>query len=66
MEILEKLNNKIDSVIHEYDKLRLENLALKQELEELKSENDELVRNNQKKKKKIDSTLTLAGVRKGE
>ena len=46
MEILEKLNNKIDSVIHEYDKLRLENIALKQELEELKSENDELVRNN--------------------
>ena len=66
MEILEKLNNKIDSVIHEYDKLRLENLALKQELEELKSENDELVRNNQDMFLKIDSTLTLAGVRTGE
>ena len=66
MEILEKLNNKIDSVIHEYDKLRLENLALKQELEELKSENDELVRNNQDMFLKIDSTLTLIRARKGE
>ena len=66
MEILEKLNNRIDSVIHEYDKLRLENLALKQELEELKSENDELVRNNQDMFLKIDSTLTLIRARKGE
>ena len=66
MEILEKLNNKIDSVIHEYDKLRLENLALKQELEELKSENDELVRNNQDMFLKIDSTLTFTRAQKGE
>lgn len=66
MEILEKLNNRIDSVIHEYDKLRLENLALKQELEELKTQNDELIRNNQDMFLKIDSTLTLAGVKKGE
>ena len=42
MEIIETLNNKIDKLIHDYDKLRLENLALQQELDVLKNENDEL------------------------
>ena len=59
MEIIETLNNKIDKLIHDYDKLRLENLALQQELDFMKNENDELVRNNQDMFLRIDSTLTL-------
>lgn len=63
MEIIETLNNKIDKLIHDYDRLRLENLALKQELETLKNDNDELVRNNQDMFLRIDSTLTLIKAR---
>ena len=59
MEIIETLNNKIDKLIHDYDKLRLENLALQQELDSMKNENDELIRNNQDMFLRIDSTLTL-------
>ena len=59
MEIIETLNNKIDKLIHDYDKLRLENLALQQELDFMKNENDELVRNNKDMFLRIDSTLTL-------
>ena len=59
MEIIETLNTKIDKLIHNYDKLRLENQALQQELDLLKNENDELVRNNQNMFLRIDSTLTL-------
>ena len=59
MEIIETLNTKIDKLIHNYDKLRLENQALQQELDLLKNENDELVRNNQDMSLRIDSTLTL-------
>ena len=66
MEIIETLNNKIDKLIHDYDKLRLENLALQQELDVLKNENDELVRNNQDMFLRIDSTLTLIKVRNSE
>ena len=63
MEIIETLNNKIDKLIHDYDKLRLENLALQQELDILKNENDELIRNNQDMFLRIDSTLTLIKAR---
>ena len=59
MKIIETLNSKIDKLIHDYDKLRLENLALQQELDFMKNENDELVRNNQDMFLRIDSTLTL-------
>ena len=59
MEIIETLNTKIDKLIHNYDKLRLENQALQQELDLLKNENDELVRNNQDMFLRIDSALTL-------
>ena len=59
MEIIETLNTKIDKLIHNYDKLRLENQALQQELDLQKNENDELVRNNQDMFLRIDSTLTL-------
>lgn len=66
MEIIETLNNKIDKLIHDYDKLRLENLALQQELDVLKNENDELIRNNLDMFLRIDSTLTLIKARSSE
>ena len=66
MEIIETLNSKIDKLIHEYEKIKLENQALIQELENLKNENDELVRNNQDMFLRIDSTLTLIKAQKGE
>ena len=66
MEIIETLNSKIDKLIHDYEKLRLENLSLRQELDAIKNENDELVRNNQDMFLRIDSTLTLIKARKGE
>ena len=66
MEIIETLNNKIDKIIHDYDKLRLENLSLIQELEAIKNENDELIRNNQDMFLRIDSTLTLIKAQTGE
>lgn len=66
MEIIETLNNKIDKLVHDYDKLRLENLALQQELDILKNENDELIRNNQDMFLRIDSTLTLIKARSSE
>jgi cell division protein ZapB len=63
MEIIETLNTKIDKLIHDYDRLRLENQALQQELDFLKNENDELIRNNQDMFLRIDSTLTLIKAR---
>ncbi len=66
MEIIETLNSKIDKLIHDYDKIKLENQALIQQLENLKNENDELVRNNQDMFLRIDSTLTLIKAQKGE
>ena len=63
MEIIETLNSKIDKLIHDYDKLRLENQALQQEIDFLKNENDELIRNNQDVFLRIDSTLTLIKAR---
>ena len=66
MEIIETLKSKIDKLIHDYDKLRLENLALQQELDSMKNENDELIRNNQDMFLRIDSTLTLIKARNRE
>ncbi|MBP6163854.1 MAG: hypothetical protein KA438_06770 [Aliarcobacter sp.] len=66
MKIIETLNSKIDKLIHDYEKLRLENLSLRQELDAIKNENDELVRNNQDMFLRIDSTLTLIKAHKGE
>ena len=63
MEIIETLNNKIDKLMHDYDRLRLENFALKQELETLKNDNDELVRNNQDMFFFFFCTLTLIKAR---
>lgn len=64
MEILEILNNRVDNLLYDYEKLKLENIALQQEIEKLKNENDELIRNNQDMFLKIDSTLTLLKVQK--
>ena len=66
MKIIETLNSKIDKLIHDYEKLRLENLSLTQEWDAMKNENDELVRNNQDMFLRIDSTLTLIKAHKGE
>ncbi|GGD39574.1 hypothetical protein GCM10012288_12000 [Malaciobacter pacificus] len=66
MELIETLNSKIDKLLHDYEKLRLENINLKQELDMLKNDNDELVRNNQDMFLRIDSTLTLIKAQKGE
>ncbi|CAM3602549.1 cell division protein ZapB [Arcobacter aquimarinus] len=66
MEIIETLNSKVDKLIHDYEKLRLENLALMQEIEKLKNDNDELVRNNQDMFLRIDSTLTLIKAQRSE
>ena len=66
MKIIETLNSKIDKLIHDYEKLRLENLSLSQELDAMKNENDELARNNQDMFLRIDSTLTLIKAHKGE
>jgi cell division protein ZapB len=66
MEIIETLNSKIDKLIHDYEKLRLENQALLQELDKIKNDNDELVRNNQDMFLRIDSTLTLIKAQTGE
>jgi cell division protein ZapB len=44
----------------------LENQALTQELNRVKNDNDELIRNNQDMFLRIDSTLTLIKAQKGE
>lgn len=66
MELIETLNNKVDKLLHDYEKLKLENIALKIELENLKNDNDELARNNQDMFLRIDSTLTLIKAQKGD
>ena len=53
-------------LIHDYEKLKLENQALTQELNRVKNDNDELIRNNQDMFLRIDSTLTLIKAQKGE
>lgn len=59
MEILKKLNIKIEKLIYEYELVKKENQNLRQDLEDLKNKNDELERNNQDMLLKIDSTLTF-------
>lgn len=66
MKLTETLNEKIDKLLHDYEKLKLENQELKRELDNLKNDNDELVRNNQDMFLRIDSTLTLLKAQKGE
>ncbi len=64
MEIIENLNIKIDKLVHEYELLKKENQNLRQDLYDLKNNNDELERNNQDMLLKIDSTITLLEAKK--
>lgn len=66
MEIIETLDTKINKLLHDYERLKLENISLKQELETLRNDNDELIRNNQDMFLRIDSTLTLLKAQKSE
>lgn len=66
MKIIETLNNKVNKLLYDYEKLKIENRALKQEVEALRNKNDELERNNQDMFLKIDSTLTLIKAQKSE
>lgn len=66
MNILEKLNAKIEKLMNDYESVKFENSALKMELENIKDKNDELVRNNQDMLLKIDSTLTLVKAKEND
>ncbi len=59
MKIIDKLNIKIEKLIHEYELVKKDNRNLRQDLENLKNKNDELERNNQDMLLKIDSAITF-------
>lgn len=59
MNIIEKLNIKIDKLIYEFELAKKENENLRQDLDALKNKNDELERNNQDMLLRIDSTVTF-------
>ena len=59
MNIIEKLNMKIDKLIFEFELAKKENENLRQDLDALKNKNDELERNNQDMLLRIDSTVTF-------
>ena len=59
MEIIKLLNERIDNLLEEHAKIKLEQIALEQKIKDLIDENDKLERNNQDMILKIDSTLTL-------
>ena len=61
MQIINNLDSKIEKLLFEYEKIKLENIALIQELEKMKNENDELIKNNQDIILAINSTLALTG-----
>lgn len=66
MEIIENLNIKIDKLLHDYERLKQENEFLNKELNSLQSENEELSKNNQDMILRIDNSLNLIKVQKGE
>ena len=59
MEIIKLLNERIDNLLEEHAKIKLEKISLEQKIKDLIDENDKLERNNQDMILKIDSTLTL-------
>lgn len=63
MEIIRKLNLKIDSLIQSYEILKKENIRLQMELNELKNKNIELEKNNKDMLLRIDSSLTFIEAR---
>ncbi|MBL3519015.1 hypothetical protein ACNSOP_11100 [Aliarcobacter lanthieri] len=64
MEIIKILNDRIDNLLYEHEKVKLEKIALEQQIQELIDENDKLERNNQDMMLKIESTLTLIKAQK--
>lgn len=63
MKNIATINNKIDEIIENYNKMQLENKHLKEKLENLKNENDVLVRNNQDMSLKIEKVLTIKNLK---
>jgi len=63
MNIIEKLNIKIDKLVYEYELMKKENENLREDLNALKNKNDELERNNQDMLLRIDSTVTFLKVK---
>lgn len=61
MQLIDNLDSKIEKLLYEYEKVKLENIALLKKVNELKNENDELIKNNQDIILAINSTLALTG-----
>ncbi|AXX92089.1 hypothetical protein AMOL_1105 [Malaciobacter molluscorum LMG 25693] len=66
IEITKALDSKIEKLIRDYERIRIENDSLRQELNELKNLNDELIRNNQDMLLRIDSAITLKKGKKSD
>ena len=66
MQLIDNLDSKIEKLLYEYEKVKLENIELLQKLDKLKNENDELIKNNQDMILAINSTLALFGGKNSE
>lgn len=66
MQLIDNLDSKIEKLLYEYEKVKLENIALLKKFNELKNENDELIKNNQDMILAINSTLALIGGKDSE
>ena len=66
MQLIDNLDSKIEKLLYEYEKVKLENIALLKKVNELKNENDELIKNNQDMILAINSTLALFGGKDSE
>jgi cell division protein ZapB len=66
MQLIDNLDSKIEKLLYEYEKVKLENIELLQKLDKLKNENDELIKNNQDMILAINSTLALFGGKDSE
>ena len=66
MQLIDNLDSKIEKLLYEYEKVKLENIELLQKLDKLKNENDELIKNNQDMILAINSTLALFGGKASE
>lgn len=66
MQLIDNLDSKIEKLLYEYEKVKLENIALLKKVNELKNENDELIKNNQDMILAINSTLALIGEKDSE
>ena len=66
MQLIDNLDSKIEKLLYENEKVKLENIELLQKLDKLKNENDELIKNNQDMILAINSTLALFGGKDSE